>query len=67
MTNKEKLRKIAFYCNEYDPLRIYIGPTARSYEDKYENRSLTTAKDRLYESFLFEFIASSATLYSLMR
>lgn len=37
MTNKEALRKVAFYCNEYDPLRIYIGPTARSYEDKYEN------------------------------
>ena len=37
MSDKEQLRKVAFYCPEYDPLRIYIGPTSPSYEDKYEN------------------------------
>lgn len=38
LASKEQLRKIALYCDEYDPWRD-IGPTlsARTYEDRYEN------------------------------
>lgn len=38
MASKEQLRKIALYCNEYDPFRdVGLTSSARSYEDKYEN------------------------------
>lgn len=42
MASKEQLRKIALYCNEYDPSRNNLASStltssARAYEDKYEN------------------------------
>ncbi|NLV89125.1 MAG: hypothetical protein GX021_07165 [Tissierellia bacterium] len=33
----EQLRKVALYCDKYDPYRKEFSSTARSYEDKYEN------------------------------
>ncbi|MBU5427736.1 hypothetical protein KQI41_15205 [Tissierella pigra] len=37
MASKEQLRKVALYCNEYDPSRNELIDSARTYEDKYEN------------------------------
>ncbi len=42
MASKEQLRKIALYCNEYDPSRnnlvsSSLTSSVRAYEDKYEN------------------------------
>jgi len=33
----EQLRKVALYCDKYDPYRREFSSSARSYEDKYEN------------------------------
>lgn len=33
----EQLRKVALYCDKYDPYRTELSSSARSYEDKYEN------------------------------
>lgn len=42
IASKEQLRKIALYCNEYDPSRSNLTSngltlSARAYEDKYES------------------------------
>lgn len=38
IASTEQLRKIALYCNEYNPWReVGLTSSARAYEDKYEN------------------------------
>lgn len=38
IASTEQLRKVALYCNEYDPWReAALTSSARAYEDKYEN------------------------------
>ncbi len=37
IASKEQLRKVALYCDEYNPWRDNLVSSARAYEDKYEN------------------------------